>query len=541
MTNSSALDMLVTQTWQVSAVAVAVWLLVRLWGRDQPHLAHCLWALVLLKCLTPPVWSSPVSAFSWIESHFVSQAHLRPAIASSQRGPAAEPGIAPWPAIHLALANSERAQPLLASRSYSAAIEQGAPAKQSSNAGSWRAALLSTWLAGSGLSLLVACVRLALFSRYLQAGKILRPTNPRSKFDAHLRGDIEASPHRLEQLTQALAKQLGVRQRVTTCYVEAAVGPAVFGLWRPTIVLPALIVRGKADDELQPLIAHELVHIRRGDLWWALVQTLATCLFWFHPLIWLAGNRLTRESERSCDEETIASLGCTPAAYARSLLDVLEKKQRLRVAPAVPGVRPVNITRNRLERIMRLGQGSRAATPLWVWLVLMCGLAIVLPGGAWLAAQEHAPQPTRLPPAALAAVAPQATGPWADRWEQAQLEVGDLLDSLEAKYADRERAKAALLSLVPQRTPEQINAEAAQYGVIMGGTPIHQIDGNTLKVFETREQIELCKSMLSMLREFGFEQAHVDVRMITIPSELMDELGIDWHEVQSPHRGRIVA
>ena len=33
---------------------------------------------------------------------------------------------------------------------------------------------------------------------------------------------------------------------------------------------------------------------------------------------------VTRESERSCDEENVASLGCQPATYARGLLEVLE-------------------------------------------------------------------------------------------------------------------------------------------------------------------------------------------------------------------------
>ena len=192
----------------------------------------------------------------------------------------------------------------------------------------------------------------------------------------------------MEHLVHRLSERLHVRRRVRISVLDAAVGPAVYGLIRPTILLPAAIALNRPLRELEPLVAHELIHIRRGDLWWALVQTLACCLFWFHPLVWLAQAMLVRESERSCDEETIASLGVSPSTYARSLLDVLECKQRLRVAPALPGVRSVDVTRSRLERIMRLGHGSHASTPVWVWLLFFCCVAVLLPGGVWLSAQE---------------------------------------------------------------------------------------------------------------------------------------------------------
>ena len=54
-----------TQLWQVTAVAAAVALLVKMGCRHRPHLAHALWLVVLVKCLTPPLWSSPTSIFSW--------------------------------------------------------------------------------------------------------------------------------------------------------------------------------------------------------------------------------------------------------------------------------------------------------------------------------------------------------------------------------------------------------------------------------------------------------------------------------------------
>ena len=53
-----------TQIWQVTAVAAIVFLAVKLLAKDKPHLAHVLWALVLIKCITPPIFSSHISPFS---------------------------------------------------------------------------------------------------------------------------------------------------------------------------------------------------------------------------------------------------------------------------------------------------------------------------------------------------------------------------------------------------------------------------------------------------------------------------------------------
>jgi hypothetical protein len=58
-------DLAWTQFWQVTTVAAGIGLFIRLCCRQRSHLAHVLWLIVLVKCLTPPLWSSPTSVFSW--------------------------------------------------------------------------------------------------------------------------------------------------------------------------------------------------------------------------------------------------------------------------------------------------------------------------------------------------------------------------------------------------------------------------------------------------------------------------------------------
>ncbi len=53
-------DLAVAQLWQVTVLAIAVGVIVRLAARRRPHLAYLLWMLVVVKCVTPPA-TRPVS------------------------------------------------------------------------------------------------------------------------------------------------------------------------------------------------------------------------------------------------------------------------------------------------------------------------------------------------------------------------------------------------------------------------------------------------------------------------------------------------
>ena len=61
---------------QVTLLVAIVWLVVKIAGHNRPHFASVLWLLVLLKCVTLPIWSSPSGIFCWLQRprELVSQA-----------------------------------------------------------------------------------------------------------------------------------------------------------------------------------------------------------------------------------------------------------------------------------------------------------------------------------------------------------------------------------------------------------------------------------------------------------------------------------
>lgn len=93
--------------------------------------------------------------------------------------------------------------------------------------------------------------------------------------------------------------------------------PFVLGLVRPTIYLPFHL----DTDALPHVLAHEQTHIRRCDPWWKAIGFLLVCVYWFHPLLWVAYALLCRDLELACDEAVIRSMVPSQRAdYSQALL-----------------------------------------------------------------------------------------------------------------------------------------------------------------------------------------------------------------------------
>ena len=100
-------------------------------------------------------------------------------------------------------------------------------------------------------------------------------------------------------------------------------GPAVYGIWKPRIILPA----SYANKELQYILKHEATHIRRWDNLWRMLAFFTGAVHWFNPLAWLFLKRFLSDIELACDEAAIAKYGREQRqAYARALVDCAESK-----------------------------------------------------------------------------------------------------------------------------------------------------------------------------------------------------------------------
>ena len=101
---------------------------------------------------------------------------------------------------------------------------------------------------------------------------------------------------------QRAAGRAGVRQHVDLIRSSIAEAPAVLGVRRPVIILPAGRCDALDDDELESILVHECAHVARHDNLTGVARALVTAALWFHPLVRIASRELSRFAEEACDD-----------------------------------------------------------------------------------------------------------------------------------------------------------------------------------------------------------------------------------------------
>jgi hypothetical protein len=96
--------------------------------------------------------------------------------------------------------------------------------------------------------------------------------------------------------------------------------PAVCGLWRPTVLLPEEAMEWEA-RRVEAVLAHERMHVLRGDLWWQLLGRGSCAVNWMNPLVWLAVQAQRVECEQACDDGVVLA-GVAATDYAEHLVAI---------------------------------------------------------------------------------------------------------------------------------------------------------------------------------------------------------------------------
>ncbi len=124
----------------------------------------------------------------------------------------------------------------------------------------------------------------------------------------------------LRSITVA-AREAGLG-RVPRIIVSAKVcSPAVTGILRPSLLLPAGFPNGFDDSETRLILLHEFTHLKRHDLTVNLLACALQALHWFNPILWFAFARMRADREAACDARVL-SIGSTDrrGEYGTALL-----------------------------------------------------------------------------------------------------------------------------------------------------------------------------------------------------------------------------
>jgi beta-lactamase regulating signal transducer with metallopeptidase domain len=180
----------------------------------------------------------------------------------------------------------------------------------------------------------------------------------------------KALPAQDDGLLAACAAQAGIRRKVGIYSSEYVSSPAVFGVFRPRIVIPSTM--GSGGEALRFALLHECAHIRRGDNTLRVVSVIILCIHWFNPLLWLFFLLAGRDMELACDARALKRLtGPERRGYALALASLASGWQ-----PVLAAAFGHSAVRRRIIAITRYRRLSLAGAVLTILFVL--AVAVVL-------------------------------------------------------------------------------------------------------------------------------------------------------------------
>ncbi|KKO45965.1 hypothetical protein WG68_08150 [Arsukibacterium ikkense] len=169
------------------------------------------------------------------------------------------------------------------------------------------------------------------------------------------------------------------QKRGKLCYYISRTqqGPAIFGLLRPQLILPANFRQRFSRQQRSLILQHELRHWQRGDLHANLLAITLLCLFWFHPLLWLAYRRYRADQELACDADVLQQQPVsTQFCYANALLAAMQSVPEPS-ATFQPFCHHYGAKQSMKERLLQLKQQHGASkAPTLILLASLCVAAV---------------------------------------------------------------------------------------------------------------------------------------------------------------------
>ncbi|HUF11506.1 MAG TPA: M56 family metallopeptidase [Longimicrobiales bacterium] len=348
-----------------TALALVLVLVVR-WTRPRPALEHALWLLVAAKFVLPPlavVALPDLVVPTYLES-IADRTRAATAAMVGLGGQSAESIAAPAGARDGSMPTEAPLAPR-SEREGGAALAPGAGVSSAEPTslpffGPSRVRTLALlWLA---LALAALCWRL------LRHGLWLR----------RLAREDEEPPADLAARVARGAARIGVRPprvRMTA----AVTSPLVAGLREPVLYWPRELIGVLSVERMDTIVAHELAHLRRHDLWSGMLELTVDCLWRWYPGWRLVRRRMRDAAERACDLVVVETYPDRRRQYAEGILDVLTLDARRRRSALALGVDGPGSVERRIERILRPPRSGGRRFTAYVAIAVVA--AAVLP--AW--------------------------------------------------------------------------------------------------------------------------------------------------------------
>lgn len=103
---------------------------------------------------------------------------------------------------------------------------------------------------------------------------------------------------------EAAKRFAGINKYVEIKKCKVISTPMIFGIIKPVLLLPNIEF---SNEELPIILRHELVHLKRHDIWYKLFLMAARTIHWFNPMVHIMSRAANKDMELACDAEVVKS------------------------------------------------------------------------------------------------------------------------------------------------------------------------------------------------------------------------------------------
>jgi beta-lactamase regulating signal transducer with metallopeptidase domain len=440
----------------------------------RPAILHCLWLLVLLKLVTPPLYEVPI-----------------PWPASS--GPLERKGAAAvvMPTVVESLPRSEMTGDafevewkLVTDLPDNTREETRAAASSGQwSASDWVGPLVAIWLVGTAMIVIVSFRRIRRFQSLLQA------TRPASRQE--------------QAWVDAMASRLGLRRGPVFEWVQAKLSPMIWSLgWRPRLIIPRDLWKTLDEPQRSTLIVHELAHLRRGDHRVRYFELLVTAVFWWHPLVWWVRQALRDAEEQCCDAWVVWAFPDAARSYAETLLETIDflDKSKGPEPLLASGFGKVHHLRRRLTMI--LSESTPRRLGAWGMLGLFGLAAMMLPVNATWAQKPPEPNTVDVVVKAIDELSGKTDGAPKSQAETLALHLNELV-----LMADPVQEVKFVVNLKTDDSPEVVVSGSAEEVIKRLKLILKEVQDKSSR---TAQDEKVLKSLRQAIEELGTATAKIN-------------------------------
>jgi len=182
------------------------------------------------------------------------------------------------------------------------------------------------------------------------------------------------SDSRVLPILEECKRLVGVRMEIRLVEGPRANAPALLGVWRPLLLIPAGMAESIGLEGLRLVFLHELSHVKRRDIWVNSIATVLCYLHWFNPLVWYAMRRMRADQELACDACALAyTKPGESRLYGKTVIQLLEETAHPRQLPGMAG-----ILEDKSQMRRRIKMIAEFKKPGPAWTVLTAVLAVAL-------------------------------------------------------------------------------------------------------------------------------------------------------------------